>query len=166
MGVRNNTELIESRLMYIKEVKLLDYLEHYMGEISDMFRVYVVHISKTYIPAVKKPCALRNPDAILEMQLQIHMYLRDIIVFCNYALPYAKNLENDTAIENYRIMMCSACKFIEQIVVDKFSMSNLIHQLRRTKLPLNCTYYEKILVPWMLYVHILHSYNIIKSNFN
>ena len=45
------------------------------------------------------------------------MYLRDIIVFCNHALPYAKNLEDDTAIENYR-MMCSACKFIEQIVVD------------------------------------------------
>ena len=89
-----------------------------MGEISDMFRVYVVHISKTYIPAVKKPCALRNPDAILEMQLQIHMYLRDIIVFCNNALPYAKNLEDDTAIKNYRMMMCSACKFIEQIVVD------------------------------------------------
>ena len=65
-----------------------------------------------------KPCALRNPDAILEMQLQIHMYLRDIIVFCNNALPYAKNLEDDTAIENYRMMMCSACKFIEQIVVD------------------------------------------------
>ena len=99
--------------MRIKEVKLLDYLEHYMGEISDMFRVYAV-----YIPAVKKPCALRNPDAILEMQLQIHMYLRDIIVFCNNALPYAKNLEDDTAIENYRMMMCSACKFIEQIVVD------------------------------------------------
>ena len=89
-----------------------------MGEISDMFRVYAVHISKTYIPAVKKPCALRNPDAILEMQLQIHMYLRVIIVFCNNALPYAKNLEDDTAIENYRMMMCSACKFIEQIVVD------------------------------------------------
>ena len=89
-----------------------------MGEISDMFRVYAVHISKTYIPAVKKPCALRNPDAILEMQLQIHMYLRDIIVFCNNVLPYAKNLEDDTAIENYRMMMCSACKFIEQIVVD------------------------------------------------
>ena len=83
-----------------------------------MFRVYAVHISKTYIPAVKKPCALRNPDAILEMQLQIHMYLRDIIVFCNNALPYAKNLEDDTAIKNYRMMMCSACKFIEQIVVD------------------------------------------------
>ena len=118
VGVRDNTELIESRLMRIKEVKLLDYLEHYMGEISDMFRVYAVHISKTYIPAVKKPCALRNPDAILEMQLQIHMYLRDIIVFCNNALPYAKNLEDDTAIENYRMMMYSACKFIEQIVVD------------------------------------------------
>ena len=44
--------------MRIKEVKLLDYLEHYLGEISDMFRVYAVHISKTYIPAVKKPCAL------------------------------------------------------------------------------------------------------------
>ena len=44
--------------MHIKEVKLLDYLEHYMGEISDMFCVYAVHISKTYIPAVKKPCAL------------------------------------------------------------------------------------------------------------
>ena len=44
--------------MHIREVKLLDYLEHYMGEISDMFRVYAVHISKTYIPAVKKPCAL------------------------------------------------------------------------------------------------------------
>ena len=44
------------------------------------------------------------------------MYLRDIIVFCNNALPYAKNLEDDTAIENYRMMMCSACKFIEQIV--------------------------------------------------
>ena len=87
VGVRDNTELIESRLMRIKEVKLLDYLEHYMGEISDMFCVYAVHISKTYIPAVKKPCALRNPDAILEMQLQIHMYLRDIIVFCNNALP-------------------------------------------------------------------------------
>ena len=112
MGVRDNTELIESRLMRIKEVKLLDYLEHYMGEISDMFRVYAVHISKTYLPAVKKPCALRNPDAILEMQLQIHMYLRDIIVFCNNALPYAKNLEDDTAIENYQMMMCSACKFI------------------------------------------------------
>ena len=78
--------------MRIKEVKLLDYLEHYTGEISDMFCVYAVHISKTYIPAVKKPCALRNPDAILEMQLQIHMYLRDIIVFCNNALPYAKIL--------------------------------------------------------------------------
>ena len=58
MGVRDNTELIESRLMRIKEVKLLDYLEHYMGEISDMFHVYAVHISKTYIPATKKPCAL------------------------------------------------------------------------------------------------------------
>ena len=58
VGVRHNTKLIESRLMRIKEVKLLDYLEHYMGEISDMFRVYAVHISKTYIPAVKKPCAL------------------------------------------------------------------------------------------------------------
>ena len=104
--------------MRIKEVKLLNYLEHYMGEISDMFHVYAVHISKTYIPAVKKPCALRNPDAILEMQLQIHMYLRDIIVFCNHALPYAKNLEDDTAIKNYQMMMCSACKFIEQIVVD------------------------------------------------
>ena len=46
------------------------------------------------------------------------MYLRDIIVFCNHALPYAKNLEDDMAIENYRMMMCSACKFIEQIVVD------------------------------------------------
>ena len=46
------------------------------------------------------------------------MYPRDIIVFCNNALPYAKNLEDDTAIENYRNMMCSACKFIEQIVVD------------------------------------------------
>ena len=44
--------------MCIKEVKLLDYLEHYMGEISDMFHVYAVHILKTYIPAVKKPCAL------------------------------------------------------------------------------------------------------------
>ena len=87
--------------MCIKEVKLLNYLEHYMGEISDMFRVYTVHILKTYIPAVKKSCALRNPDAILEMQLQIHMYLRDIIVFCNHALPYVKNLEDDTAIENY-----------------------------------------------------------------
>ena len=65
LGVHDNTELIESRLMCIKEVKLLHYLEHYMGEISDMFRVYVVHISKTYIPAVKKPYALRNPDAIL-----------------------------------------------------------------------------------------------------
>ena len=65
MGVRANTELIESRLMRIKEVKLLDYLEHYMGEISDMFRVYAVHISKTYIPAVKKPCVLRNPDCYL-----------------------------------------------------------------------------------------------------
>ena len=118
MGVCDNTELIESQLMHIKEVKLLDYLEHYMGEISDMFRVYAVHISKTYIPAVKKPCALQNPDAILEMQLQIHMYLRDIIVFCNHALPYAKNLDYDTAIENYGMMMCSACKFIEQIVVD------------------------------------------------
>ena len=86
---------------------------------------------KTYIPAVKKPCALRNPDAILEMQLQIHMYLRDIIVFCNNALPYAKNLEDDTAIENYRMMMCSACKFIEQIVVDNEVLHvNLIHQLR------------------------------------
>ena len=58
MGVRDNTELIESRLMCIKEVKLLDYLEYYMGEISDMFHVYAVHISRTYIPAVKKPCAL------------------------------------------------------------------------------------------------------------
>ena len=104
--------------MHIKEVKLLDYLEHYIGKISDMFRVYAVHISKTYIPPVKKPCALQNPDAILEMQLQIHMYLRDIIVFCNHVLPYVKNLEDDTAIENYRIMMCSVCKFIEQIVVD------------------------------------------------
>ena len=46
------------------------------------------------------------------------MYLRDIIVFCNHALPYAKNLEDDTAIKNYRIMMCSVCKFIEQIVVE------------------------------------------------
>ena len=118
VGVRDNTELIESRLMRIKEVKLLDYLEHYMGEISDMFRVYAVHISKTYIPAVKKLCALRNPDAILEMQLQIHMYLRDIIVFCNHALPYAKNLEGDMAIKNYQMVMCSVCKFIEQIVVD------------------------------------------------
>ena len=44
VGVHDNTELIESRLMHIKEVKLLDYLEHYMGEISDMFRVYEVHI--------------------------------------------------------------------------------------------------------------------------
>ena len=51
------------------------------------------------------------------------MYLRDIIVFCNHALPYAKNLEDDTAIENYRMMMCSACKFIEQIVVD----NNFLH---------------------------------------
>ena len=51
--------------MRIKEVKLLDYLEHYMGEISDMFRVYAVHISKTYIPAVKKPCALRKPRCYL-----------------------------------------------------------------------------------------------------
>ena len=76
--------------MRIKEVKLLNYLEHNMGEISDMFRVYVVHISKTYIPAVKKPCALRNPDAILEMQLQIHMYLRDIIVFCNHVVAICK----------------------------------------------------------------------------
>ena len=58
VGVCDNTKLIESRLMRIKEVKLLNYLEHYMGEISDMFCVYVVHISKTYIPAVKKPCAL------------------------------------------------------------------------------------------------------------
>ena len=58
MGVHDNTKLIESRLMLIKEVKLLDYLEHYMGEISDMFHVYAVHISKTYIPAVKKPYAL------------------------------------------------------------------------------------------------------------
>ena len=58
VGVHDNTELIESQLMRIKEVKLLDYLEHYMGEISDMFRVYVVYILKTYIPAVKKPCAL------------------------------------------------------------------------------------------------------------
>ena len=101
------------------------------------------------------------------MQLQIDMYLRDIIVFCNHALPYAKNLEDDTAIENYQMMMCSACKFIEQIVVD----NEVLHvkpdpTVCRTKLPLNCTYYEKILVPWMLYVHILHSYNIIKSNFN
>ena len=104
--------------MHIKEVKLLDYLEHYMGEISDMFRVYAVHILKTYIPAVKKPCALQNPDAILEMQLQIHMDLRHIIALCNHVLPYAKNLEDDMAIENYRMMMCSACKFIEQIVVD------------------------------------------------
>ena len=87
--------------MHIKEVKLLDYLEHYMGKISDMFHVYVVHISKTYISDVQKPCALQNPDAILEMQLQIHMYLRDIIVFCNHVLPYAKNLEDDMAIENY-----------------------------------------------------------------
>ena len=95
------------------------------------------------------------------------MYLRDIIVFCNNALPYAKNLEDDTAIENYRMMMCSACKFIEQIVVD----NEVLHvkpdppayQLRWTKLPLNCTYYKKILVPWMLYVHILHSYNIIET---
>ena len=44
--------------MHIKEVKLLDYLEHYMGEISDMFCVYTVHILKTYIPAVKKPFTL------------------------------------------------------------------------------------------------------------
>ena len=118
VGVHDNTELIESRLMRIEEVKLLDYLEYYMGEISDMFRVYAVHVSKTYIPPVKKPSALIHPNAILEMQLQIHMYLRDIIVFCNHALPYAKNLEDDTAIENYRNMMFSACKFIEQIVVD------------------------------------------------
>ena len=58
VGVHDNTELIESRLMHIEEVKLLDYLEHYMGEISDIFHVYAVHISKTYIPPVKKPCAL------------------------------------------------------------------------------------------------------------
>ena len=34
------------------------------------------------------------------------------------SLPYAKNLEDDMAIENYRMMMCSAGKFIKQIVVD------------------------------------------------
>ena len=55
-------------------------------------------------------------------------YLRDAVAdtyvskgyncICNNALPYAKNLEDDTAIKNYRMMMCSACKFIEQIVVD------------------------------------------------
>ena len=100
VGVHDNTELIESRLMCIEEVKLLDYLEHYMGEISDMFCVYAVHILKTYIPPIKKPIPLCNPDAILEMQLQIHMYLRDIIVFCNNALRYAKNLEDNTIIEN------------------------------------------------------------------
>ena len=104
--------------MCIKEVKLLDYLEHYMGEISDMFCVYAVHILKTYIPPIKKPIPLCNPDAILEMQLQIHMYLRDIIVFCNNALRYVKNLEDNTIIENYHMMMFSACKFTEQIVVD------------------------------------------------
>ena len=82
MGVCDNTELIELQLMRIEEVKLLNYLEHYMREISDIFHVYAGHISKTYIPPIKKPCALQNPDAILEMQLQIHMYLRDIIVFC------------------------------------------------------------------------------------
>ena len=93
------------------------------------------------------------------------MYLRDIILFCNNALPYAKNLEGDTAIENYQMMMCSACKFIEQIVVD----NEVLHvkpdppaSLEKTP-PLNCTYYKKILVPWMLYVHILHSYNIIET---
>ena len=66
VGVCDNTELIESRLMHIKEVKLLDYLEHYMGEISDMFRVYAVHISKTYIPAMcstKPRCYLRDAVA-------------------------------------------------------------------------------------------------------
>ena len=104
--------------MHIEEVKLLDYLEHYMGEISDMFHVYAVHISKTYIPPVKKPCALQNPEGFLEMQLQIHMYLRDIIVFCNHALPYVKNLVDDMAIKNYWTMMFSVCKFIEQIVLD------------------------------------------------
>ena len=47
VGVRNNYR-VNRGLMRI-EVKLLDYLEHYMGEISDMFRVYAVHISKTYM---------------------------------------------------------------------------------------------------------------------
>ena len=89
-----------------------------MGEISDMFHVYTVNISKTHISPIKKPIALHNPDAILEMQLQIHRYLRDIKVFCNNALSYVKNLDDDTSIKNYHIMMFSACKFIEQIVID------------------------------------------------
>ena len=78
--------------MRIKEVKLLDYLEHYMGQISDMFHVYAVYISKTYLPAVKKPCALRNPDAILEMQLQIHM--SHFAYACKMRYPLNLVLEN------------------------------------------------------------------------
>ena len=62
------------------------------------------------------------------------------------------------------MMMCSACKFIEQIVVD----NEVLHvkpdpPALLDKTPLNCTYYKKILVHWMLYVHILHSYNIIET---
>ena len=51
--------------MRIKEVKLLDYLEHYMGEISDMFRVYVVHISKNIHPSCEEAMCSMKPRCYL-----------------------------------------------------------------------------------------------------
>ena len=45
--------------MLIKEVKLLDYLEHYMGEIIDMFCVYAVHISKTHPSYEEAMCSMK-----------------------------------------------------------------------------------------------------------
>ena len=118
VGVRDNTELIEERLFYNEEHKLLDYLQHYMWEISTMFRVYAVNISKTHIPPLTKPISLRNKNPIWEKQYQIHVYLRYIIVFCNNILDYVKNLEDETSIKNDHTMMFSVCKFIEQIVLD------------------------------------------------
>ena len=91
VGVRDNTELIESRLMCIKEVKLLDYLEHYMGEISDMFRVYAVAHFENIHPgceeamcSTKPRCYLRDAVADTYVSKGYKLY------FVINALPYAK----------------------------------------------------------------------------